>query len=49
MKRLILSPQPFPVADSESERNTDCISERAELATGKGGAEEFGVFMNNPG
>ena len=27
MKRAILSPNPFPVADSGKERNTDCISD----------------------
>ncbi len=49
MNRLILSPNPFSVANSVSERNTVCISDRAEFATGKGDAEEFGGFMNNPG
>ena len=27
MKRRILSPNPFPVADSVKERNTGCISD----------------------
>ena len=49
MKRLILSPPPFSVVDSVSERNTDCISDRAGFTKGKGGAEESGGFMNNPG
>ncbi len=49
MKHRFLSPNRLFVADFVRERNTDCISDRAKFATDKGGAEEIGDFMNNPG
>ena len=57
MKRLILSPNPFPVANSAKQRNTGCISDRDAQSGTPGlsrirfrerGAEGFGDFMNNP-
>jgi hypothetical protein len=46
---LTLSPNTFSVADFVGERNTDCIADGAKFVKGKGGAEGFGDFMNNPG
>jgi len=58
MKSPNPSASPFTVANpaqaARPGRNTACIppghvGSFTEFATGKGGAEEFGDFMNNPG
>ena len=54
MKRRNLSPNPFSVTDFEKERNTNCISDgdaqsEQDSLQEKGGAEDFGDFMNSPG